>query len=187
MASSFIIWLVVSILGIVLSIVNKKKQREAKARTVHKDTTETAAKEQWDGREFVAATAQPEPQSDVQEWRAVAEEDVEYGLGGGETDDLLLEPALEGNYRRFYAEAEREGELYYPTNSFADEEGKSAISREALRAAGIEEHHTHQQADVPPFFLPDGSRFNLQTAMIYDVILHRRMQGLMRLRHIPHS
>ena len=186
MSSSFIIWLLVSIIGVVISIVNKKKQREAKARTVHKDTTETAAKDQWDGREFVAATAQPEPQSDVQEWRAVAEEDVEYGLGGEETDDLLLEPALEGNYRRFYAEAEHEGELYQ-TNSFATEEGQSAISEAALRAAKMEELRSHQQTNIAPILLPDGSRFNLQTAMIYDVILHRRMQGLMRLRHIPHS
>ena len=184
MASSFIIWLVVSILGIVLSIVNKKKQREAKAQAVRKHSTEPV-EERWDGHEFVVAAEQPQSEPVVQEWRGDATE--EYASEAEDTDDALLEPVLEGNYRRFYAEAEREGELYYPTNSFADEEGKSAISREALRAAGIEEHHTHQQADVPPFFLPDGSRFNLQTAMIYDVILHRRMQELMRLRHIPHS
>lgn len=184
MSSSFIIWLLVSIIGVVISIVNKKKQREAKAQAVRKHSTEPV-EERWDGHEFVVAAEQPQSEPVVQEWRGDATE--EYASEAEDTDDALLEPVLEGNYRRFYAEAEREGELYYPTNSFATEEGQSAISEAALRAAKMEELRSHQQTNIAPILLPDGSRFNLQTAMIYDVILHRRMQGLMRLRHIPHS
>ena len=174
MSSSFIIWLLVSVIGAVISILSKKKQREAKAQAARKRSTEPV-EERWDGHEFVVAAEQPESASIVQEWRATTED---HGLGIEETN-----PDLEGNYRRLYAEAEHEGELYQ-TNSFATEEGTSAISEAALRATRLEELRSHHQANVAPMLLPDGSRFNLQTAMIYDVILHRRTQGLMRLRRL---
>lgn len=174
MSSSFIIWLLVSVIGAVISILSKKKQREAKAQAARKRSTEPV-EERWDGHEFVVAAEQPESELAVQEWRETTED---HGLGIEETN-----PDLEGNYRRFYAEAEHEGELYQ-TNSFATEEGTSAISEAALRAARLEELRSHHQANVAPMLLPDGSRFNLQTAMIYDVILHRRTQGLMRLRRL---
>lgn len=174
MSSSFIIWLLVSVIGAVISILSKKKQREAKAQAARKRSTEPV-EERWDGHEFVVAAEQPESASTVQEWRATTED---HGLGIEETN-----PDLEGNYRRLYAEAEHEGELYQ-TNSFATEEGTSAISEAALRATRLEELRSHHQANVAPMLLPDGSRFNLQTAMIYDVILHRRTQGLMRLRRL---
>lgn len=172
--SSFIIWLLVSVIGAVISILSKKKQREAKAQAARKRSTEPV-EERWDGHEFVVAVEQPESEPAVQEWRETTED---HGLGIEETN-----PDLEGNYRRLYAEAEHEGELYQ-TNSFAAEEGASAISEAALRAARLEELRSHHQANVAPMLLPDGSRFNLQTAMIYDVILHRRTQGLMRLRRL---
>ena len=174
MSSSFIIWLLVSVIGAVISILSKKKQREAKAQAARKRSTESV-EERWDGHEFVVAAEQPESEPAVQEWRETTED---HGLGIEETN-----PDLEGNYRRLYAEAEHEGELYQ-TNSFATEEGTSAISEAALRAARLEELRSHHQANVAPMLLPDGSRFNLQTAMIYDVILHRRTQGLMRLRRL---
>lgn len=174
MSSSFIIWLLVSVIGAVISILSKKKQREAKAQAARKRSTEPV-EERWDGHEFVVAAEQPESELAVQEWRETTED---HGLGIEETN-----PDLEGNYRRFYAEAEHEGELYQ-TNSFATEEGTSAISEAALRATRLEELRSHHQANVAPMLLPDGSRFNLQTAMIYDVILHRRTQGLMRLRRL---
>ena len=174
MSSSFIIWLLVSVIGAVISILSKKKQRQAKAQAARKRSTEPV-EERWDGHEFVVAAEQPESASTVQEWRATTED---HGLGIEETN-----PDLEGNYRRLYAEAEHEGELYQ-TNSFATEEGTSAISEAALRATRLEELRSHHQANVAPMLLPDGSRFNLQTAMIYDVILHRRTQGLMRLRRL---
>ena len=174
MSSSFIIWLLVSVIGAVISILGKKKQREAKAQAARKRSTEPV-EERWDGHEFVVAAEQPESEPAVQEWRETTED---RGLGIEETN-----PDLEGNYRRLYAEAEHEGELYQ-TNSFAAEEGTSAISEAALRAARLEELRSHHQANVAPMLLPDGSRFNLQTAMIYDVILHRRTQGLMRLRRL---
>lgn len=174
MSSSFIIWLLVSVIGAVISILSKKKQREAKAQAARKRSTEPV-EERWDGHEFVVAAEQPESASTVQEWRETTED---HGLGIEETN-----PDLEGNYRRLYAEAEHEGELYQ-TNSFAAEEGTSAISEAALRATRLEELRSHHQANVAPMLLPDGSRFNLQTAMIYDVILHRRTQGLMRLRRL---
>ena len=174
MSSSFIIWLLVSVIGAVISILSKKKQREAKAQAARKRSTESV-EERWDGHEFVVAAEQPESELAVQEWRETTED---HGLGIEETN-----PDLEGNYRRFYAEAEHEGELYQ-TNSFAAEEGTSAISEAALRATRLEELRSHHQANVAPMLLPDGSRFNLQTAMIYDVILHRRTQGLMRLRRL---
>lgn len=174
MSSSFIIWLLVSVIGAVISILSKKKQREAKAQAARKRSTEPV-EERWDGHEFVVAAEQPESEPAVQEWRETTED---HGLGIEETN-----PDLEGNYRRFYAEAEHEGELYQ-TNSFATEEGTSAISEAALRATRLEELRSHHQANVAPMLLPDGSRFNLQTAMIYDVILHRRTQGLMRLRRL---
>jgi len=179
MSSSFIIWLLVSVIGAVISILSKKKQREAKAQAARKRSTEPV-EERWDGHEFVVAAEQPESELAVQEWRETTEE---YASEAEDTDDALLEPVLEGNYRRFYAEAEHEGELYQ-TNSFATEEGTSAISEAALRATRLEELRSHHQANVAPMLLPDGSRFNLQTAMIYDVILHRRTQGLMRLRRL---
>lgn len=174
MSSSFIIWLLVSVIGAVISILSKKKQREAKAQAARKRSTEPV-EERWDGHEFVVAAEQPESELAVQEWRETTED---HGLGIEETN-----PDLEGNYRRLYAEAEHEGELYQ-TNSFATEEGTSAISEAALRATRLEELRSHHQANVAPMLLPDGSRFNLQTAMIYDVILHRRTQGLMRLRRL---
>ena len=174
MSSSFIIWLLVSVIGAVISILSKKKQREAKAQAARKRSTEPV-EERWDGHEFVVAAEQPESELAVQEWRETTED---HGLGIEETN-----PDLEGNYRRLYAEAEHEGELYQ-TNSFATEEGTSAISEAALRATRLEELRSHHQANVAPMRLPDGSRFNLQTAMIYDVILHRRTQGLMRLRRL---
>ena len=173
MSSSFIIWLLVSVIGAVISILSKKKQREAKAQAARKRSTEPV-EERWDGHEFVVAAEQPESELAVQEWRETTED---HGLGIEETN-----PDLEGNYRRLYAEAEHEGELYQ-TNSFATEEGTSAISEAALRATRLEELRSHHQANVAPMLL-DGSRFNLQTAMIYDVILHRRTQGLMRLRRL---
>ena len=174
MSSSFIIWLLVSVIGAVISILSKKKQREAKAQAARKRSTEPV-EERWDGHEFVVAAEQPGSELAVQEWRETTED---HGLGIEETN-----PDLEGNYRRLYAEAEHEGELYQ-TNSFATEEGTSAISEAALRATRLEELRSHHQANVAPMLLPDGSRFNLQTAMIYDVILHRRTQGLMRLRRL---
>lgn len=174
MSSSFIIWLLVSVIGAVISILSKKKQREAKAQAARKRSTEPV-EERWDGHEFVVAAEQPESELAVQEWRETTED---HGLGIEETN-----PDLEGNYRRLYADAEHEGELYQ-TNSFATEEGTSAISEAALRATRLEELRSHHQANVAPMLLPDGSRFNLQTAMIYDVILHRRTQGLMRLRRL---
>ena len=92
---------------------------------------------------------------------------IEKKLGKSSLDEMGGEqptPEQEGCFRTVYQAAEAEG--------------VSAISEETIE----ERESLLATPTVQPLRLPDGQLFDLRTAMIYDVLLHRRTTGMLGLR-----
>jgi len=174
MGTSFLIWILVSIIGVVISLANKQKQKAAKAQTARRDSV-VEAEEVWDGREFVTPITDANAHESGEQTDG-AEQTLPYSF----EDEEMLTPEMEGNYHRSYTEAEDEGELAVSSYSFAEQEGVSSISEETLRAMTMKD--VRSQAAFTSSLLPNGQPFNLQTAMYYDVILHRRTHGFLQPR-----
>ncbi len=173
--SSIIVWLIIVVIGATLSIVNKRVQKAKKH-----EIPSASATELEDMSDLIDLVS-PEEQSSLYEAMLRAQMSVNEQSDESEQFEEGFAPESEGSFRRFYADAEREGELE-SRYSFAEQEGVSSISDAARRTAELTERHS-SSTTFALFILPNGQRFNLQTAMYYDVILHRRTSGLFALRN----
>ena len=180
MSLSSFTWLIVVLLGIILSLANKKKkQTAAKAESAHRTSSQSSTATSFVSDEpFTTDTV-----ANIFESAKSALLNDEPLTDDLETNTTSLDetsiPELEGTFRRYYAEAENEGELS-PTYAFAEREGVRAISEEKLNASVTKDSHPRKSSTG--LVLPNGQAFNLQTAMYYDIILHRRNYGLLRRR-----
>ena len=176
MSTSVIVWLLVIVVGSLVSFANKQMQKAAKAARTDRSSGLAASQAQCDVREFVESNT-----NDIGIEGTAQAVQSDAALRYTSEDGASLSPEDEGLYRRFYAEAEAEGRLA-SGYTFAVEEGTSSISASALRASGLYNADERAKKSSQPFLLPNGTPFNLATAMYYDLIFHRRSEGLLGQR-----
>ncbi|MGP1362397.1 MAG: hypothetical protein ACTTKZ_01765 [Bacteroides sp.] len=182
--SGFLIWILATVIGVLITYNNKKKKEAAlRDRKAEEDTSTLRSTEQVSLAAKLAARLRS----------GLENKELETLLGHyEETNTKPCEAYVEETAEEFSPELggydtttpEWVMQEEYTDQEEIENEGISALSD---RLYNEREMTTtlHTQESTPVLF-PDGRPFDLRTAMVYDILLHRRGQEFLRARRLVH-